>query len=972
VFFIRTKSRFLQKTVGVFFLAVILAGLLKTGVSSAAVSDSICFAAKWPSELSELAPDPSLLRGRLANGFRYVIKQNQEPQERVGIFLAVQAGSLNESEEQRGLAHFLEHMLFNGSTNFPPGSLISYFQSLGMAFGADTNARTSHDQTVYNIFLPNGSEKDLNSGFQVMADYARGALLLDTEIDRERGVIFAEKRGRDSAGYRTQVAKSDFVFRGTRYPERMPIGIEKTLTEADHDRLKAYYDAWYRPENMILVVVGDSNPQLIKELIEKHFARLTAAGPQPECPDFGQLSHQGIETFYHYEPELGQTTVAIETYWDLPVENDSLLLEKKELLRIIGSMIMGYRLQKILEDDEVPFAQANYYSGDIVNRLGYAAVSGQVAAEHWQESLSYFDRILRRAILYGFSESEVERAKKEIVAQLDARVLTAASEDSRTIARRIINHLNSNRVYQSAEQEKNLYEPMTREVTPAEVNRIFQESWSHNSRLVSVTGDARLGEDGNAAIASVYKSSSAQPVAASTSESSHIFPYIDPFITKNSPQKSSMQDIEVERLVFSNGLVVNLKRTLFEENRIRIRADFGAGKLDEQKPGTALLVEGIINGSGSGKLPRSAVDELLAGTSINMSFDIDEATFSWTGTALAGDFELYCQLLQHLLLDPGFRENVFTTVKEKYALMYQNINQAIEGALPLQVQPFLAEDNQQFGLPSWEELARLNFADLKQWVHSFVKPVNLEISVVGDFDRSDVTAVLTKYFSGIESVPAQLPSPSAVQFPTGKKLDIKIGTSVDKSMIVIAWPTEDSWNIHRTRRLHLLADVFGDRLREVIREKMAASYSPKVSSFSSRTYYGYGYIIAQMLVEPGTEDEVIEEVLKLSDQLQSKGIRSGELERARGPLLTSLKGSVKTNKYWLNTVLSLSGRYPQQLEWPTTLISDYSSISGAEINQLAARYLNNKKAALVKVMPDKAKRSRNAARIDNRESGKSS
>ncbi len=159
-------------------------------------------------------------------------------------------------------------------------------------------------------------------------------------------------------------------------------------------------------------------------------------------------------------------------------------------------------------------------------------------------------------------------------------------------------------MYQSAEQEKNLYEPITREVTPAEVNRIFQESWSHNSRLVSVTGDARLGEDGNAAIASVYKSSSAQPVAASTSESSHVFPYIEPFIATDSPQKSYMQDIEVERLVFSNGLVVNLKRTLFEENRIRIRADFGGGKLDEQKPGTALLVEGVINGSGSGKLPQ--------------------------------------------------------------------------------------------------------------------------------------------------------------------------------------------------------------------------------------------------------------------------------------------------------------------------------------------------------------------------------
>ncbi len=276
---------------------------MKTGGSFAAVSDSCCFAVKWPSESSQLVPDPSLLRGRLANGFRYIIKQHQEPPDRVAMYLAVQAGSLNESEEQRGLAHFLEHMVFNGSTNFPPGSLISYFQSLGMAFGADTNARTSHDQTVYNIFLPSGSPEDLDSGFLVMADYARGALLLDTEIDRERGVIFAEKRGRDSAGYRTRVAKTDFIFRGTKYPERMPIGTEKTLAEADHDRLKAYYDAWYRPDNMILVVVGDMNPQLTKRLVEKHFAGLTTDGPRPECPDFGRLSHQGTETFYHYEPE---------------------------------------------------------------------------------------------------------------------------------------------------------------------------------------------------------------------------------------------------------------------------------------------------------------------------------------------------------------------------------------------------------------------------------------------------------------------------------------------------------------------------------------------------------------------------------------------------------------------------------------------------------------------------------------------
>lgn len=957
VFHLRPKHSPFQKSVLFIFLIIILAGFSVTSYSSTQDPTSACLSTKWPSQLSRLVPDASLFRGRLENGFRYVIKKNQEPKNRVAIYLYVQAGSLHETDDQRGLAHFLEHMMFNGSTNFPPGSLVDYFQSLGMNFGGDTNAHTTHDQTVYNIILPSGSEKDLDSGFLVMADYARGALLLDTEIDRERGVILAEKRARDSAGYRTHVASTNFSFRGTRYPERMPIGVQKTLEEADHNLLRSYYDAWYRPENMILVVVGDINPKHATGLITKYFAKLSPAGPEPQCPDFGKLTHQGVETFYHYEPELGETNVAIQTFWDLPLENDSLELEKKELLQIIGSMIMGYRLQRLQEQAEVPFAHASYYSGNIVNRIGYGALSAQVDAEHWQETLTSLDRILRQAILHGFGKSEVERVKKEILAQLDARILTAGSEDSRTIARRIIDHLNNNRVYQSAEQEKALYEPLTKEITLAEVNGAFRDRWSHNSRLVSVTGDVLLGEDGPADIASIYLNSTRQPVVASSSDNTHIFPYLQPPLPVGpAPQTNYLKDIDVERLIFPNGLIVNLKKTQFEENRIRVRADFGAGKQNESMPGMAMLVEDVINGSGSGKLSKSAIDEVIAGSSIQMSFKVDESAFSWTGTTLTKDFELFSQVLHHLLLDPGLRENVFTTVMGKNELMYQKISQEIEGALALEIQPFLATYNDRFGLPAWEDVAKLDYDVLAQWADSLIRPRDLELSVVGDFNRDDVVSVLTKYFSGIELLPAKISASPPVQFPVGKKLAVKVSTSVEKTLVVVAWPTDDFWDIHRTRRLHLLASVFGDRLRKIIREKLAASYSPSVSSFSSRVYQGYGYIIAQMLVKPGTEDIVIKEILKISDQLQKEGITSDELVRARDPLLTSLKGSVRTNQYWLSSVLSLSTRHPQQLDWPRTIISDFASISETEVNELAAMYLDNENAAFAKVTPDKGKK----------------
>jgi zinc protease len=941
-----------QKIVHVTFLVMFFVGFPVTCFSTIDNSPGSCPSTAWPSELSQLTPDKSLVRGKLKNGFRYIIKKNKEPENRVAIYLDVQAGSLHENDNQRGVAHFLEHMLFNGSENFPPGSLVDYFQSLGMSFGGDANAHTTYDETVYNIILPSGSKQEFDSGLLVMSDYARGALLLESEIDRERGVILAEKRARDSAGYRTHVARTAFAFGGTRYAERMPIGTQKSLESANHDLLKSYYDAWYRPDNMILVVVGDIDIKLATDLIEKHFTKLLPAGPKPPCPDFGKLTHQGPETFYYYEPELGKTDVTLQTFWDKPRENDSLELERKELLQIMGTMIIGYRLQLLQEEAKVPLANASYYTGDIVNRIGYGSFSAQVDGEHWQETVASLDRILRQALLYGFKKSEVDRVKKEILAQLDKMVLTAGSEDSRTIARRIIDHLNNNRVYQSAKQEKVLYGSLTKSISAAEVNNAFHDVWGHKNRLISVTGDVYLGEAGAEEIATIYRKATQQPVVTSDPENTHVFPYLLPATSVDStPEISQLEEIDVERLFFPNGLIVNLKKTQFEENRIRVSADFGAGNQQEYIPGMAMLVEGVVNGSGSGKLPQSAMDSVLAGSSVNMSFAVGESAFSWKGTSLSRDFELYSQVLHTLLIDPGIRENVFTKVKEKMGMMYQKISQEIEGAWPLTVQPFLASNNPRLGLPAWDEVNKLTYQDLFGWADTHIIPRDLEISVVGDFNRDEVVSVLTKYFSGMKLLPAEIPASPSVRFPHGKNIDINVDTSVEKSMVVIAWSTDDFWNIHRTRRLHLLSSVFGDRLRKTIREKLAASYSPNVSSFSSRVFNGYGYIIAQMFVKPGDEDRVIEEIFKISDQLRRQGITSDELARAGGPLVTSIKEGVRTNQYWLNSALSLSSRHPQQLEWPRTIISDYTSVSVKEINDLASRYLATENAAIAKVMP---------------------
>lgn len=944
----------IMKKNNVFLLLALVAGLMFGGRCYAGSSTADeCLSTAWPSEKSTLEPDPSLVRGRLDNGFRYVLKKNSEPDNRVAVFLNVQAGSLHEKEEQRGVAHFLEHMMFKGTANFPANNLIDYFQSIGMNFGGDTNAHTTYDQTGYHIILPDGSAQQLDKGFLVVADYADRALLEDEQIDKERGVILSEKMARDSAAYRIHVDSSAFAFRGTLLPERLPIGEEEVLLKADRDLLRSYYDAWYRPDNMILVVVGDMDLGTAEELVRKHFTGLAPRGGKPECPDFGKLDERGTEVFYRYEPELGRTSVSIDTYWDMERRNDSLELEREELTRYLGSMIMRYRLQQLLEAGDTPFMQASYAASDIVNRIGYGSITAHTSPENWRESLALLENTLRQAILYGFSDKELVRAHKEVKADLEARVLNAQSQDSRSIAQEILHNLTSNRVYQSPEQQMALYGPLVERIGLEEVNEEFRGVWHRENRLVSVVGDARPGEDEARIIGEFYRQVREKTVARLPEGDILKFPYLTPpEPPAGIPEHVVFPDIGAERLIFANGLVVNLKQTDFQQNRIQMAVHFGGGEQSEPSPGMAMLAEEVINSSGSGRMTKSELDAVVAGSSVEWRFRIGESAFSWVGNALSKDFALSVQVLHTLLNDPGFRESQYGNVREKILRLYQKANHEIDGAMVLDIQPFLADHNPHFGLPPLEKVAQIDFSQLQEYAKTFARPNDLEISVVGDYDREKVVNTLTRYFAGLPLQKAKIPVTPIINFPEGRTLQVKVDTSIDKSLVVVAWPIVDPWQISRTRRLQVLAGVLEDRLRKSIRESLGATYSPRVASFNSRIYQRYGFIIAQMVVKPGQEEAIIGHVLEIGDLLHREGVTEEELVRVRKPVVTSLLDGVETNQYWLGTVLGLSNRYPEQLEWPKTIVSDFSSITADEISELAHRYLQNGAAAVARVMPN--------------------
>ncbi|MBN1930803.1 MAG: insulinase family protein [Desulfobacterales bacterium] len=925
------------------------------------IADDIHCPPKWSHEQSDILPDPALVFGKLPNGFRYILMKNHTPVDRVGMHLHVQAGSLNESDKQQGLAHFLEHLLFCGSKHFQPGELVKYFQQIGMQFGPDANARTGFNETIYDVLLPKGDRENLEKGLIVMQDYAEGALLLQSEIERERNVILAEKRTRDSASYRTLVSTLKFEFPEAMFSKRLPIGIEEVIEKADRKLLKDFYDTWYRPDNIVLVMVGDFDISLATSLIKKNFEKLSSRAPAASKPNIGNIDHKGLKVFYHFEKETGNTTVTIEVLKKITPEPDSSAFQKKDLIKNISDRIVQDRLDTLIGKPGTPYTSAVIGSGIHLKYVEYAQISADCSPENWKKTLTLLEKTLRAALCYGFTQSELERVKKDFLSELDNAVNSMATRSSRTLAREILYNLNNDRVFQSPEQQRNLFAPFINSLTLQQANESFRQTWAPNHRLVLVTGNVKIDAKATkpeALIRATYNKSRRQEVSKPIEKKSVKFPYLpDPGKSGRIIDKREISDLGILRIKFENGVYLNLKKTDFEADEVQVNIAFGNGRAEEpaSKSGLAALTSEVMNESGLAALTRDEIDRALAGKNTSIKFDISEDRFLFEGKTVSKEIYLLFQLLYAHLVDPGYREDAYKLCMEKFKQKYSALSRSISGAMHLSGERFLAGNDSRFGLPVYEDFKTLTLEDIRSWIDPALKNDAFEVSIVGDFDMDSVIAAASKYFGSFPHRPVALSHKrkraGSPIFPIGQSFEIAVPTEIPKALVVVAYPTEDFWDIHKTRCFSVLSEIFSDRLRESIREKLGAAYSPFSYNKSSRAYPGYGVLQAMIQVAPKETATVLKEVRNIISNLAEKGVTQEELRRAVKPMLTSIKEMLRLNAYWLDRVLTDSARYPQQLEWSRTIIKDYDSIAVDELSVVAKQYLDNHKAAQIVIKP---------------------
>jgi len=917
----------------------------------------LAFAADFAHETSDLPADPAIHWGRLDNGLRYALVHNQEPKGRVSVRLAVKVGSLYENENQRGLAHFLEHMAFNGSRHFPAANVVEFFQRLGMDFGGDTNASTNFDRTVYQLELPDTKPETLRDSLTFFADVAGGLLLETKAIEKERGIILSEKRARDSVGLRTFVAELEFLVPDTRFPQRVPIGLDEVIKSAGRDRFVEFYNAWYRPERMIVTVVGDIDPAAVEPLVKELFGPLADRAPALPEPRLGTVTApETIVGDLHPEPEAGNTNVSLETVVPYDFEPDTAALRLKYLPRTLALRMLNRRLETLSKKEGAPFLSGIVGVTEQFDFFRNASVELNCRPDQWEAALAVAEQELRRALDYGFQPDELAEAVAEMRNNLEQAVHTAATRHSSELADSITDDVLDRSVPTHPSADLALYQPALAAVTPADCAAALKTTWNEaNGRKIFISGNLNIPRP-QQNIASAYAASRKVPLGAPAKTAQSAFAYTDFGKPGKVAKTETVDDPGATLIQFKNGVRLNLKQTDFEAGRIRVSVRIGGGTLSMPitQPGLSLLANVAFTPGGLGKHSVDDLQRLLAGRTVGLGFGAEDDAFAFNGTTNRDDLLLQLQLICAFITDPGYRPEALRQVRKGAEQLYAQLEHTPDGPFQLEVAPLLASGDPRFGLPPKEVMLSRSLEELKAWLTPEFAKGAIEVAIVGDIENDATIAAVAKTFGAL---PKRAEKPAYEQERKVKMvaaplaLQYTVPTEIPKALVRLYWPATDARDVKVTRRLRLLSEVFNDRLRVKIREEMGGTYSPNAAIDLSDTYPGYGYIIADATVAPDQTRTVADAIKSVAASLQLTGVTDEELVRAKQPVLTALRESSRTNPYWLGTVLADAQEFPQKLEWSRTRYTDNESVTTAELSDLAKLYLDPARASEFIVLP---------------------
>lgn len=915
----------------------------------------IAQAPEWPQASSDVPADEDVIFGRLPNGMRYAIMRNATPPEQVSLRLHIRAGSLMEREDQLGLAHFMEHMAFNGSTNFPEGELIRTLERLGLAFGPDTNAFTSFDQTVYQLDLPRAEDDILNTAFQVFRDMAGEATLTAEAIDRERGIVISEERTRDTPGLRAARARYAFLMPGQLLPDRFPIGDTTILSTAPRERFAEFYAAYYRPERATLVAVGDFDPAEIEARIQAAFSDWTNLAPDGPEPDRGQPAERGTEARIFVDPGAQSS---LQIAWTNPpdLESDHLENRRLDMIRSLGFAVLNRRLTRLARSEAPPFVSASAGRSTDYDSIDTTSIYASVRPGQWPAALSALEQEQRRIVQFGITEAELRRVITERRTAFDTYLAGAGTRRTPALANSLVATAHSDTVFTAPQTDFLIFESVIDGLTAEEVSAALAQAFEGQGPLLFLTSPAAI-EGAEAAVMGVLAESLAQTVVEAVADDAPEWPYTDFGAPSAVEDQHDILDLNATVVRFANGVRLVVKPTNFRNDQVLIAVNVGGGtaSLPADAPSLTWASGSALIEGGLARLTTEQLQEALAANVYRSTFSNTEDSFRLSGATRPADFLVQMQVLAAYLSDPAWRPEAFERIRGVYAQAFDQIRATPGGVFSREATAMLRSGDARWSFPTPEQVQNARLEDLRALLTDRLAAGPIEVTVVGDVSVETAVAVVGATFGALPPRADEDERHLDVRFPapTAEPVRLDHAGRADQAMAFVAWPAPDfREDVREARLARLLADVMRLRLLEELRENQAVTYSPSANATASRAFPGYGYISASIEAPPDRLDGFFADVDAIAADLAATPIDADELDRARRPRLEQLYRSRSTNEFWLSELQGLTLDETGRLAQIRSAAADMERVTPADILRAAQTYLRPDAAWRVTVTPE--------------------
>jgi zinc protease len=904
-----------------------------------------------------IAPDVKI--GKLSNGLTYYIKKNGKPEKHVELRLVVKAGSILEDDDQQGLAHFNEHMAFDGSRHFEKHELISYLESIGVKFGADLNAYTSFDETVYILPIPTDKKENLETGFRVLEDWAQGVSLKDDAIDAERPVVLEEARIGKGAGDRISRQLLPEIFNGSQYANRLPIGKEDLLKSFHYDVLRRFYHDWYRPDLMAVVVVGDVEPEQAEKMITAHFAQLQ--NPEHERPrDYVKIpARSDSKGLVITDKEVTNNAIQIRYPIHPTPPSDTVGDYRESLVRQLYLAMLSQRLHELTQQENPPFLAANSsietlargyeaYAGFVlVGRAGVAPAINALVQE--QEKVRQF----------GFTADELERAKKDMLRNYERMYSERDKSESSGFAAECIRNFLVQEPMPGIDNESRYGNEFVPGISMDEVNRYAQrETPSDGNKLVSYLGSNKEGETipTEAQLLNLVNTAEKAKVTANAQKAVAASLMTQPPKAGSIVGERQLGELGVTELTLSNGVKVVLKPTDFKNDDVSISATrFGGQSLLEDKF-SARYAAAAESAMGINAFTPTDVQKILAGKSVAVQANNGLYVDHVGGSSGNNDIESMLQLLYLRMTSLRHDEALYKAFVSRSQDSAKNAMARPEAVFEDTAIAALYNDHprlQRMAKP--EDFAQIDLNTVDAFFNQrFGSGKGLTFVMVGSFDVEKVKPLIATYLASLPVGDVALEYKDLGLRPVSGvlKKDIHVGTE-PKSNVEIAFTGPMNYSLEGSTRFYMLLEVLNLRITDILREKLSLIYSGGVSGQFERTPYQHYSVVANLPCAPENTDKVIAALFAEIDKLKTEGPQQSDIEKVRKQWMEQHKIDLRTNSYWVSVLQDayLYGTNPANVLSYERRVND---INAAELRELAKQYFNNENYAQFVQYPESA------------------